>query len=323
MLEPSELDAARARRRRARRVVHAALRPPRPGTARARPRARVRAARRHDLRAHDGRGDRPRARALRGRHRARGLRACARPRPTPSQQPGERRRFMPLYSLMVATEPLPPAVWDAIGWEGRETISDLRHLFFYAQRTPDDRIAIGGRGAPYRLGSPIDEAYERNDGVRARLVRTIADRFPAAAAAAITHHWGGPLGVPRDWCCSVHYDRRERLRLGRRLHGPRRRHEQRARPHARRSRAEARHGARLAAVGRARRARAGSPSRCASSPRARSSARSAAPIATRTRRIARRGERGSCARSCRFAETVRSPRRVVDGLPTAPLACRG
>jgi glycine/D-amino acid oxidase-like deaminating enzyme len=122
------------------------------------------------------------------------------------QQPGQRRLFMPLYSLMIATEPLPPEVWEELGWDGRETVSDLRHLFFYAQRTPDDRIAIGGRGAPYRLGSPIDEAYERNDGVRARLERTIAERFPAAAGAAITHHWGGPLGVPRDWCCSVSYE---------------------------------------------------------------------------------------------------------------------
>jgi glycine/D-amino acid oxidase-like deaminating enzyme len=122
------------------------------------------------------------------------------------QQPGQRRLFMPLYSLMIATEPLPGQVWDELGWEGRETISDLRHLFFYAQRTPDDRIAIGGRGAPYRLGSPIDESYERNDGVRARLQRAIAERFPVAASAAVTHHWGGPLGVPRDWCCSVHYD---------------------------------------------------------------------------------------------------------------------
>jgi glycine/D-amino acid oxidase-like deaminating enzyme len=122
------------------------------------------------------------------------------------QQPGERRLFMPLYSLMIATEPLPPEVWDELGWDGCETVSDLRHLFFYAQRSPDGRIAIGGRGAPYRLGSPIDEAYERNAGVRARLVRSIAERFPAAASAEITHHWGGPLGVPRDWCCSVHYD---------------------------------------------------------------------------------------------------------------------
>jgi glycine/D-amino acid oxidase-like deaminating enzyme len=122
------------------------------------------------------------------------------------EQRGERRLFMPLYSLMIATEPLPAEVWDELGWSGRETVADLRHLFFYAQRSPDDRIAIGGRGAPYRLGSPIDEAYERNDSVRARLERTLAERFPAAASAAITHHWGGPLGVPRDWCCSVDYD---------------------------------------------------------------------------------------------------------------------
>ena len=107
------------------------------------------------------------------------------------EQAGERRRFMPLYSLMVATEPLAPAVWDELGWAGNETVSDLRHLFFYAQRTPDDRIAIGGRGAPYRLGSPLDETYERNDAVRARLVRTLAERFPAVASAAITHHWAG------------------------------------------------------------------------------------------------------------------------------------
>ena len=124
-----------------------------------------------------------------------------------TQVAGERRRFLPLYSLMVATEPLPGEVWDDLGWEGRELISDMRHLFFYAQRTADDRIAIGGRGAPYRLGSPIDQDHEQNAEVRARLVRTLHRHFPAVAGAAITHHWGGPLGVPRDWCMSVSYDR--------------------------------------------------------------------------------------------------------------------
>jgi glycine/D-amino acid oxidase-like deaminating enzyme len=156
------------------------------------------------------------------------------------QQPGQRRLFMPLYSLMIATEPLPSSVWEELGWGGRETISDLRHLFFYAQRTPDDRIAIGGRGAPYRLGSPIDESYERNDGVRARLERTIAVLLGALR----------PL---------------DRLRLGGRLHGPRRRHEQRARPHACRPGAATRHGARVAAVGRAREPALGA--RAASLPR--------------------------------------------------------
>jgi glycine/D-amino acid oxidase-like deaminating enzyme len=124
-----------------------------------------------------------------------------------TEQRGEGRRFLPLYSLMVATEPLPTAAWDELGWSGHETIADQRHLFFYAQRTTDDRIAIGGRGAPYRLGAPIREDYEQRDEVRRRLVSCIQRHFPAAARAAITHHWGGPLGVPRDWSASVICDR--------------------------------------------------------------------------------------------------------------------
>jgi glycine/D-amino acid oxidase-like deaminating enzyme len=71
----------------------------------------------------------------------------------------------------------------------------------------DDRIAIGGRGAPYKLGQPIREDYERRPEVRARLTASIQRHFGPAARAAITHHWGGPLGVPRDWCMSVVHDR--------------------------------------------------------------------------------------------------------------------
>jgi glycine/D-amino acid oxidase-like deaminating enzyme len=122
------------------------------------------------------------------------------------QLPGERRRFLPLYSLMIATEPLSPEVWNSIGLEGRETLGDLSHLFFYCQRTTDDRLALGGRAAPYRLGAPVDERYERQPEVVQRLARAIAERFPAAAGAKITHHWGGAIAVPRDWCMSANYD---------------------------------------------------------------------------------------------------------------------
>lgn len=128
--------------------------------------------------------------------------------------PGERRRFLPLYSLMVATEPLDQVVWDRIGWNGGETIGDMAHLFFYAQRTTDGRLAIGGRGAPYKLGSPIDERYERRQDVYRRLVDTIRRCFPAAAEAQVTHHWGGPLAIPRDWCQAVCYDPTTRLAWG-------------------------------------------------------------------------------------------------------------
>lgn len=123
-----------------------------------------------------------------------------------TELPGASRAYLPLYSLMIATEPLPGAVWEELGWRDGLVIRDRRHLFFYAQRTADDRIAIGGRGAPYSLTRPIGESAERNPAVRERLHRTLRSHFPAAAGARITHHWGGPLAVPRDWCMAVNFD---------------------------------------------------------------------------------------------------------------------
>jgi glycine/D-amino acid oxidase-like deaminating enzyme len=124
---------------------------------------------------------------------------------------GERLRYLPLYSLMIATEPLPAEAWDRLGWTDGLLIGDLHHLFFYAQRTIDGRIAIGGRGAPYRLRHPISESNERSQEVTERLINTVRRHFPAAGDATITHHWGGPLAVPRDWSMSVCFDARTRV----------------------------------------------------------------------------------------------------------------
>ncbi len=124
-----------------------------------------------------------------------------------TQLPGERMRYLPLYSLMIATEPLADEVWAELGWRDGLLVGDMHHLFFYAQRTIDNRIAIGGRGAPYQLSQPIAEHNERSESVRARLVSALARHFPAAADAAVTHHWGGPLAVPRDWSMSVGFNR--------------------------------------------------------------------------------------------------------------------
>ncbi len=120
---------------------------------------------------------------------------------------GERLRYLPLYSLMIATEPLSDGVWHDIGWRDGLLIHDAHHLFSYAQRTADGRIAIGGRGAPYHLSRPVSETSERDPAVLARLEEAIRRQFPAAARAATTHHWGGPLAVPRDWCMAIDYDR--------------------------------------------------------------------------------------------------------------------
>ncbi len=120
--------------------------------------------------------------------------------------PGRHRDVAPVYSLMIATEPLPAAVWDEIGWSGRETLSDGRHLIIYAQRTADDRIAFGGRGAPYHLHSSIEPAHDRDAAVHDGLWRVLLDLFPAISGRTVTHTWGGPLGIPRDWYPSVGLD---------------------------------------------------------------------------------------------------------------------
>jgi len=117
------------------------------------------------------------------------------------------RDVIPVYSLMVATEPLSPSMWSEIGLEKRTTFSDHRHLIIYGQRTADGRIAFGGRGAPYHFGSRINERFDLNEVVQKKLIEVVIDMFPALKDATFTHRWGGPLGVARDWMASVGYDR--------------------------------------------------------------------------------------------------------------------
>jgi glycine/D-amino acid oxidase-like deaminating enzyme len=120
---------------------------------------------------------------------------------------GERRTVAPLYSLMIATEPLPDSFWEGAGLHDRATFNDGRPLLIYGQRTADGRFAFGGRGAPYHFGSRLADRFDRDRRVHADLRRALGDLFPDLGDAAATHRWGGPLAAPRDWQCSVGLDR--------------------------------------------------------------------------------------------------------------------
>lgn len=120
-----------------------------------------------------------------------------------SQFEGKERTIVPLYSLMVATEPLPDAVWDEIGLADRQLFHDFRNLIIYGQRTADGRLAFGGRGAPYHFRSTIKRDFDIDDGVHTELLRVLLELFPVLEGTTITHRWGGPLGVARDWRPSV------------------------------------------------------------------------------------------------------------------------
>jgi glycine/D-amino acid oxidase-like deaminating enzyme len=120
--------------------------------------------------------------------------------------PGQRRELAPIWSLVIASEPLPEAVWARLRWSGRETLSDERHLIIYAQRTADDRIVFGGRGAPYRFGSGTS-GERGHDTTFGHLERELRQMLPAVGDVRISHRWGGVLGAARDWMPSVGLDR--------------------------------------------------------------------------------------------------------------------
>jgi glycine/D-amino acid oxidase-like deaminating enzyme len=123
-----------------------------------------------------------------------------------SDLPGLKRSSIPVYSLMIATEPLSEKVWDEIGLRNRETFADYRNVIIYGQRTKDNRFAFGGRGAPYHFGSKIDEQFDQHKPTHIELFRTLTELFPIIKDAKVTHTWGGPLSIARDWAAHASLD---------------------------------------------------------------------------------------------------------------------
>ncbi|MEU8616321.1 FAD-dependent oxidoreductase [Streptomyces sp. NPDC048623] len=120
---------------------------------------------------------------------------------------GQRRTWLPMNSSMIATEPLTDAQWESIGWDGLETLGDMAHAYMYAQRTADGRIALGGRGVPYRYGSRTDNDGRTQPQTVEALREILVRFFPQLAGVRVAHAWSGVLGVPRDWCATVTLDR--------------------------------------------------------------------------------------------------------------------
>lgn len=118
------------------------------------------------------------------------------------------RSLLPLYSLIVLTEPVSEAEWAAIGWAAREVLASYRLSVDYLSRTADGRILFGGRGAPYRFGSRIEPAFDRDPRTHALLRSFVEAWFPSLRGIRFGHAWGGPLGMPRDWIPTFEFDPR-------------------------------------------------------------------------------------------------------------------
>jgi glycine/D-amino acid oxidase-like deaminating enzyme len=124
-----------------------------------------------------------------------------------SQLGALRRQILPLYSLIVLTEPLEADQLEAIGWTHRTVLQSCALTVDYLSRTRDGRILFGGRGAPYHFGSRIRPEYDRHAATHDRLRALVREWFPQLGDMGFTHAWGGSVGVPRDFMPTMTYDR--------------------------------------------------------------------------------------------------------------------
>ena len=123
-----------------------------------------------------------------------------------SQLAGSKRAVLPVYSLMIATEPLRTSSGTSRASPATRPSPTTGTSSSTASAPRDDRIAFGGRGAPYHFGSTVDAALRPQPKVFDVLRATLLELFPALTTAEVTHRWGGPLGIPRDWYSSVGLD---------------------------------------------------------------------------------------------------------------------
>lgn len=118
---------------------------------------------------------------------------------------GAGREFLAMNSSMLVTKPQSPSFWDDIGWRGQELLSDGAHDYVYGQRTADGRIALGGRGVPYRFRNGFDLEAPTESSTLRTLTRALETMFPGVDAEP-ADSWSGVLAVARDWNARITID---------------------------------------------------------------------------------------------------------------------
>ena len=100
---------------------------------------------------------------------------------------------VPVYDYALMSEPLTPAQRAAIGWAGREGMSDSGHQFHYFRTTRDGRILWGGYDAIYHFGSGISASYDQRRETFEVLARNFFGTFPQLEGLGFSHAWGGVI----------------------------------------------------------------------------------------------------------------------------------
>jgi glycine/D-amino acid oxidase-like deaminating enzyme len=100
---------------------------------------------------------------------------------------------VPVYDYALMTEPLTAEQRRAVGWEGREGVSDRTNRFHYYRTTRDGRILWGGYDAIYHFGSRQTPSYEQRRATFETLAANFFATFPQLEGLRFTHRWGGVI----------------------------------------------------------------------------------------------------------------------------------
>jgi glycine/D-amino acid oxidase-like deaminating enzyme len=100
---------------------------------------------------------------------------------------------VPVYDYALMTEPLSADQRAAIGWLGREGVSDRTNRFHYYRTTRDGRILWGGYDAIYHYASRQRPAFEQRPETFDLLARNFFGTFPQLEGLRFTHRWGGVI----------------------------------------------------------------------------------------------------------------------------------
>jgi len=105
--------------------------------------------------------------------------------------PALQRRFVPVGSYIIATEPLSAAEAASVLPRGR-VVFDSKHYLYYFRLTSDRRLLFGGRA---EFSRPGPETTRRAAAI---LRNGLVKIFPELADKAIDYAWGGNVAFTRD-----------------------------------------------------------------------------------------------------------------------------
>ena len=115
--------------------------------------------------------------------------------------PGLRRKQSPVWTHMIATEPLRQEQQEAIGWKGGQGVYDCLQQLHYFRLALDGRVCFGGGTPAVTTASELDDGP--SEGIWKDLERRLAAYFPPLGGIRIEDRWKGPISVCADMAPAI------------------------------------------------------------------------------------------------------------------------